>query len=201
MAKQRFIILNILSWVSYTAFNCIVSFGQTEWHMVPVAVLFIPGVAIVLSDLPFRPALRRVILVGLSACFLFLGILGYSTFARWTIRDAVRTSPAYSRMANVLLENGYRNGYATFWNANNLTELSDGAIEVWSVEEFNEDTPRNPAIYRWLQEKSHDTERPTGKTFVVWSAEEFAQYGKQNFSYLGKIVFQDDDFVVFDVVR
>ena len=200
LAKQRFIMLNILSWASYTAFNCIVSFGQNVWHMVPVAVLFIPGVAIVLSDLPLRPALRRVILVGLSACFLVLGILGYSSFAQWTKRDAVRTSPAYSQMANVLLENGYRNGYATFWNANNLTELSDGAIEVWSVEEFNEDTLRNPVIYHWLQEKSHDTERPIGKTFVVWSAEEFAKYGKLKFSYLGKIVFQDDDFVVFDVV-
>lgn len=201
LAKRRFIWLNILSWASYTAFNCIVSFGQTVWHMVPAAVLFIPGVAIVLSDLPLRPALRRVILVGLSTCFLFLGILGYSSFSRWTNRDAVRTSPAYSRMANVLLENGYRNGYATFWSANNLTELSDGQIEVWSVEAFDENTPRNPAVYHWLQKKSHDTERPTGKTFVVWNPEDVALYGKLNLSYLGKIVYQDDDFVVFDVVR
>jgi hypothetical protein len=37
--------------------------------------------------------------------------------------------------------------------------------------------------------------------FVVWNAEEYAPLGKQGFSYLGKIVFQNDAFVVFDVVQ
>jgi len=201
LPKLRFIWLNILSWASYTLFGCIVSFGQTVWHMVPVAVLFIPGVAIVLSELPMKPVLRRVIAVGLSACFLFLGILGYSMFARWTNRDAVRTSEAYTQMTDVLLKNGYRNGYATFWSANNLTELSDGAIDMWCVKEFDKDTIDNPDIYQWLQDKSHDTERPSGKIFVVWTMDEFAQYGKQEFPYLGEIVFQDDTFVVFDVAE
>ena len=201
LAKRRFIWLNILSWASYTAFNCIVSFGQTEWHMVPAAVLFIPGVAIVLGDLPLRRAWRRVIWIGLSACFLYLSLLGYSTFAQWMNRDATRSSAAFNQMTEALLKDGYRNGFASFWDANILTELSDGAIDVWCVEDFDENTPRNPAIYDWLQKKSHDTDRPTGKVFVVWNAEEYARLGKQGFSYLGKIVYQDDAFVVFDVVQ
>jgi len=72
---------------------------------------------------------------------------------------------------------------------------------VWCVEEFDGDTPKNPAIYQWLQKKSHDTELPVGKTFVVWNAEDKEIYDKQDFPYLGEVIFETDQFVVFDVVQ
>ena len=45
-------------------------------------------------------------------------------------------SPALETVAGWLEEQGYTRGYATFWQANVLTELSDGAIEVWQVEDL-----------------------------------------------------------------
>jgi len=98
-----------------------------------------------------------------------------------------------------LEEQGYRNGYATFWNANILTELSDGTIDVWCVDTFGPRTPQSPDLYRWLQLRSHDHALPTGRTFLVWTTQEYDLYAKEDFAYLGELLYQDDDFVVFDV--
>jgi len=201
LPKHRFVWFNLISWACYTAFCSLINFGQVAWHMVPVAVLFLPGVAVALSELQLKPLLRRALLIGAGACLLFVGIQGYFSFGDWQLREGIRTNDAYRQIVDTLEAGGYRNGYASFWGANILTELSDGEIEVWCVEEFDGDTPHNPAIYQWLQKKSHDTELPVGKTFVVWNAEDYAAYGAQSFSYLGEIIFQDDAFVVFDVVQ
>jgi hypothetical protein len=187
--------------VCFTAFCFLFNFGQVAWHMVPAAILFIPGVAVVLSEVKLRPLLRRILAFGAVLCFLLIGIQGYASFEHWQKREGIRTNDTYVQIADALQERGYRNGYATFWNANILTELSDGAIDVWCVEAFDGDTPKHPAIYQWLQKKSHDTELPVGKTFVVWNAEEMELYGNQDFPYLGEVIFETDQFVVFDVVQ
>jgi len=201
LPKLRFVWLNVIAWACYTAFCCLFNFGQVAWHMVPVVVLFIPGVAVVFSELRMASVLRRVLCIGLLVCLLFAGVQGYSQFENWNRRAGTRTNVAFQQIAETLEEQGYRNGYASFWCANVLTELSDGEIDVWCVDAFDKDTAQNPDVYQWLQVRAHDTKRPTGKTFVVWTADEYATYGKQHFSYLGEIVYQTDAFVVFDVKR
>ena len=195
----RFVWLCFASWVCYTAFCCLIDIGQVAWHMVPMAVLWIPAVALILHDEARLPNFRRVLCIGLSLCFLFVGILGYSQFGNWPNRKGFRTNDAYQTITAVLEQQGYRNGYATFWNANILTELSDGAIDVWCVDTFDQNTAQSPDLYRWLQVKTHENALPTDRTFLVWTAQEYAAFSKENFSYLGELLYQDDAFVVFDV--
>ena len=195
----RFVWLTFVSWVCYSVFCLLIDFGQVSWHMVPMAVLWIPAIAVIFKEGNLAPGLRRVVRVGLCACLLFAGILGFAEFGNWSRRTDNRTNDSYQLIAANLEENGYHNGYATFWNANILTELSDGAIDVWCVDAFSPDTPRSPDLYRWLQLRSHDHTLPTGRTFLVWTTQEYELYGKEDFSYLGKLLYQDSNFVVFDV--
>lgn len=197
----RFVWFCFASWACYTAFCCVINFGQVAWHMVPVAVLWIPAAAVILRERHPLPAFRRALCIGMSVCFLLVGIQGYSAFENWSYRKGNRTNDAYQKIAAALEEQGYKNGYATFWNANILTELSDGAIDVWCVETFNKNTTRTPDIYQWLQVRTHENTLPAGRTFLVWNAEEFAAYSKESFSYLGDVIYQDDAFVVFDVMQ
>lgn len=75
------------------------------------------------------------------------------------------------------------NGYATFWNANVLTELSNGKIEVWSWGVESSDEFRNMTspdeIYEWLQLKDHKKERPEGKVFILLSNAEIASFPRR----------------------
>ena len=51
-----------------------------------------------------------------------------------------------------LVENGYTQGIAGFWDSDIITALSNGQIEMWTVGDVDE-----PHIYEWLQVKSHNT--------------------------------------------
>lgn len=60
-----------------------------------------------------------------------------------------------------LTENGYTQGFASFWNGNILTELSDGKLEMYVYGELTE-----PELTPWLQETCHLTDAPEGRAFV-----------------------------------
>ena len=73
----------------------------------------------------------------------------------------------FVEIKNILLKNECYNGYCDWhWNGHNLlTELSSGEIETWvfyaDIDDCNE----------WLQQKSHLTETPKGKTFLMLQKE------------------------------
>ena len=84
-------------------------------------------------------------------------------------------------------EQGYTKGIATFWNSNITTELTDGRIEMWTVEDFDD-----MQIQTWLQEKSHDT-LPEGRVFIILSAKELSGITADVEDY---IILRTDDYTV-----
>lgn len=70
-------------------------------------------------------------------------------------------------IAQYLLEEDCVQGYATFWNANVLTEITNGEIDVYSVE--NWDTGDFNA---WLQRKDHMDWAPVGSVFAIFTAQD-----------------------------
>ena len=112
---------------------------------------------------------NRKFVAGFMALVLLCGALSYNEMRK------VDNTKGQREAVQALVEQGYTQGYATFWNANVLTELSNGQLELWhwndgkqeiaSLEDFND-------IYPWLQSKSHLTTVPSGKVFVLLSANE-----------------------------
>ena len=87
--------------------------------------------------------------------------------------EQIRRSTGSERLAvqQALVEQGYTEGFATFWNGNVITELSNGKIEVWTI-----DAPGSiEELYPWLQKRTHSTEKPKGKVFLLLSLEELEQ--------------------------
>lgn len=61
-----------------------------------------------------------------------------------------------------LVENEYTQGYASFWNSNALTGLSDGQIESWTLVNLSDDV-----IMDWLQKKDHLTTDPEDPFLLI----------------------------------
>lgn len=79
------------------------------------------------------------------------------------LRTDMETEPSASEQAaDYLLQEGYTQGYATFWNASPLTEASDGALEVIAVTDWQTLVPDVG-----LQKNSHLTQRPEGPVFAL----------------------------------
>lgn len=131
---------------------------------------------------------------------IILIILVIGTSAR-TYRDFFRTDKNSQKrdIAAFLTGNDYKNGYATFWNANVMTELSNGALEMYNWE----DAKMLSQIYwidetqKWLQKTSHDVERPTGKVFLLFNRSEIDICNWREGLTEDNIIYETDDYIVY----
>lgn len=102
----------------------------------------------------------------LCAAYLFIGsvLLAHGVFGVSQYNAEVHG------IAKYLVQHSYERGYATYWKANILTELSDGRLEVYAVEGDSLGEP-----YKWLQKKDHIGHAPEGRIFIIVSNEERKQ--------------------------
>lgn len=134
-------------------------------HNLPIVFLTAPMIAMGLKHLDnYKYLFRSAVLVIWTVLILFSG---YDNLKSYGIH---RGKTDHQEIAAYLLEHGYYKGYAAFWSGNVLTELSDGAIDVYTWgdhlgEEAGGDVDRT---YKWLQLVKHDTQRPEGKVFLLF---------------------------------
>lgn len=96
---------------------------------------------------------KKIIPFALTICVL---ITSFSTIKLYQ-ESPLYADPQMVNIANWLEDNGYEKGYATFWQSNVITFLTDGKIEMWNVYGFD-----SLELNKWLQKKSHD-EKPQGE--------------------------------------
>lgn len=116
----------------------------------------------------------------ISNIWLFLGIRDGMSYA----------DPGYVKF---LKESNYTYGAATFWNANVTTVRTDGKIEMKSV--WNNE---NLTFYAWLQKKEHEITTPE---FILLSRNEYGTRDENGFSQNDEIVYEDGDYVIFELSR
>lgn len=128
--------------------------GAAGYYMTAF-VMAVVSAFVFLEVLPCR-------LAPLRAAMLLALVLVFGLEARSFVSAEVRTGDAnYEEVADWLVENGYTQGFATFWNGNVLTEASDGRLELYVFDNWKE-----AGLKKWLQRKSHWTQLPEGKVFV-----------------------------------
>ena len=92
-----------------------------------------------------------------------------------------------------LEERGYTKGYASFWNSNILTELANGKIEMWTVDDMN-----NLHIYEWLQATEHVKKQPDGKFFIIISNDEYISAPSLAIkSMQDNLVYEDGNYYIY----
>ena len=139
------------------------SMPRNAYHFLPISVYALPLAACALKRLPW-PGRWRAALAGVLACLLA------ATSAVNSLYFSRRDVTYELRMALESLQaEGYDCGYATFWRANVLTELSGGEVEMYCLEGPYDGPEAFDTIFPWLQLKAHDDAPPAGKVFVLLS--------------------------------
>ena len=134
-------------------------------YNLPIMFLTAPMIAMGLKYLDNYKYLFRS-----AALAVWIVLIVFSGYDNLKSRGIQRGKTDHQEIADYLVENGYYNGYSPFWHANILTELSDGAIDVYNWgdhlgEEAGGDVDRTS---KWLQLVKHDTQRPEGKVFLLF---------------------------------
>ena len=133
--------------VSYTYFgNYCVYFWLT---CMPVAIA-VMAIEIKTEDLHL-PGTRELLTVVLAGAMTLCSINN----VRQEIEHPTLAHVGLDKVANWLVENGYKEGYATFWNGSAMVEMTSGQLDVWMPGDLNEID-----IEGWLQPDYHLTRYP-----------------------------------------
>ncbi len=128
-------------------------------------------------------------IVCFMACVSLCSINTCSLF----IQNPPRSNTNQVYIADLLVEKGYTKCVETFWNGGNvLTELSNGEIECWLIEdlELKEVSP-------CLQIKDHINNLPSGKAALIMSVKECDALSYNPFAYENmEVLHVDDELIV-----
>lgn len=98
-----------------------------------------------------------------------------------------------------LAEEGYVFGYASYWNANIMTEMSNGVVEVANIQNFED-----MSYFRWSSPmKYYEEGYHAGKTFLLLTVEEADKFAETKAVSAGTLVYEDEAYKVyhFDSVK
>lgn len=129
-------------------------------------VFCFPVIAASLCEEPVFGTYKKWAVTGAA---VIMGICCVDAYARYFQAD---TTSELRNIAGVLCEKGYKEGYATFWNANIMTELSNGYLEVWDWADTSYDFDTVDQTYKWADFVRHDTKHPEGKVFWILTEEQ-----------------------------
>lgn len=130
---------------------------------------------------------RLVVGVLLSACLLLA--TGKTVMSYMTVDKNEARRP----VAEYLQQNDYAFGYATYWNANIITELTDGAVEIANVGDG-----RDLEYFKWSSPmKYYQNGYHKGEVFLLLTLQEAAECADAETIKQGEIRYQDDAYIVY----
>lgn len=129
------------------------------------------------------PILRKGIAIAFCVCIVATSISSVMQF----FKDGYRINPDLEPVCDWLTEQGYTQGYATFWNGNVMTEWSSGQLDMWVVGDFNIMEPD-----QWLQKTSHE-QKPEGQIFLLTSRWELERMGLSSLYWWSTVVYEEGE--------
>lgn len=160
-----------------------------ERYIMPISVFAFPLIFATFDKLKIADRLKNILIILFCILLTLCVVINYKSYVQ------IDTSWETRRVADILMEKGYMNGYSFVWwkYGNGITEYSNGQIEVWKKiydfdTEFGEESLHNNK--RWLEDKNHNTEIPTGKIFVIMES----PVDKLN---EGEILYYSDTVIVY----
>lgn len=178
----------------YGIFFCMYTFTgmlySDRYNMAAMAFA-IPLIILNLSEITGNRYVKTGLLLLLGGGIVISGIF---RFARYGSLDK---TAEFRRIVTYLAEEDVFAGYATFWNGNVLTELSDGTIEVWVWEDDVSAQQDVDTVLLWLQDGAHQDTVPEGRTFLLLTRDEYAVYQKKEALEQRKADYQSENYLLF----
>ena len=191
----RFAVFLACAYVIFIAFYIFTDAIYHERYNVPITILSIPLIAMFFDRVNWKRTLSVSLFTAAVLGSAVSGAIRYAIMWNEDPNEEIRKISAF------LVDEGYQNGYSSFWLANIATEFSNGVLDIWSIVSDSLDTAflyvdDIDQTYRFLQKVSHDTTHPAGKVFLMFTAGEFVNNTWKDNLYDGKIIYRSPEFVI-----
>lgn len=156
---------------------------MVDRYFIPIAIFFLITTAIYM-EWEARVFDRVAVCLILGGCLCLAGMKTYFSFVT-NDKNASRYE-----VADFLMEEGYSFGYASYWNSNIMTEISNGELEManlWSLESLGD--------FKWSSRVS-SYEPKEGKIFLIAANEELYALKEHGMLEKEPIIFTNQDYTV-----
>lgn len=143
---------------SIFAYSSVYFQGYHANYWIPLVPVILAMVQIEMDTETFDWAVLRQWLYGAFSGVVTLAAVGAILYE---YHAPLNGQHEMEEVVNALLERGYTQGYASHWNASAITELTDGRVEVISV------NIHSLEVKEWLQKKEYLTAVPEGPVFIL----------------------------------
>lgn len=188
LAERLFYLLAFFAFVAYEGLYLFSDMVYYTRYNIPVVVLMMPVAVDYLYRLPRCRLFRGALLGGMAALLLWCSNDYYNELWPKNMTASHEEAVAALRVA------GYTEGYATFWNANIMVELSNGAfdIRVWKP---GEDITDPDVLFDWLQTVDHLETTPEGPVFLFFNKTEGEYETPSRLLTEGTVEFENDNYI------
>ena len=156
---------------------------MVDRYFIPIAIFFLLTLAIYMEweGLLFDRVAVCLILTG------SLALAGVKTYYSFVSNN--KNAERYD-MAEFLVDEGYTFGYASYWNSNIMTEVSNGELEManlWSMESLGD--------FKWSSKVSSYEPRE-GKIFLIMDKSELAAAEEHGMLAQQEVIFENAGYTV-----
>lgn len=193
-AHYRMAIFTVAAFLTFVLLYMFTNIAYVDRYNLPIIILSVPMIAILFKD---TGLCRQINHTAITTFVLLIVCSGFSFCAE---RYEVDETAEFRNIVAALQNEQYTEGYASFWRANIVTELSNGSIDMRDWQDSGGEQHITVAsiddTYKWLQLVSHDYTRPEGKVFLLFTRNEW-----ENNPWTGKlstehIIYQSNGYMV-----
>ena len=141
-------------------------FEYTHRYLIPTAVFVYISYVNLIGNINWKKSLKGLFVILLAVFMIF------PSNATFEERGNTEGNKNLLQMAKIIVNQGCTEGYASFWNANVMTEMTDGLLEVrtWTTSGNIEALDK---YHNWLHVKDFGEKKAEGKVFLLFTADEY----------------------------
>ena len=188
LPERLFYLLAFFAFVAYEGLYLFTDMVYYTRYNIPVVVLLMPVGVDYLYRLPRCRLWRGILLGGMAALLLWCGNDYYTQLWPKNMTAGQEAAVTALRVA------GYTEGYAAFWNANVMVEISNGAFDI-RVWKSGEDVTDPDDLFEWLQTADHFTAKPEGPVFLFFNKNETEYQTPSRVLDQGKVEYEDENYI------
>lgn len=186
---QRMIVMTVIAGLlvcgSIFAFSSVYFQGYHSNYWIPLIPVILAMVQIEMDTEVFNWAILRQWMYGVLSGVVTLAAAGAVLYE---YNAPLNGEHHIEEAVNILLESGYTQGYSSHWSAAAITELTDGKIEMISV------NVHNLEVKEWLQKREYLDTVPEGPVFILIDRYHDTDIETNPFALSGKgDIFMDTD--------
>lgn len=158
-------------------------------YLIPVMIWIIPLSAVYFNHADMKNRIVKYTHALVICAFIISSVTVYSEWKDTDINEGKEGVIKY------LVNNGYKRGYADFWDANVFTELSEGELLICNIRNFDESF----STLEWLMDKRYtEWDGDDGRVFIIVD-NAFSWENRDRLSYLDRsyMVASNTQYCVF----